>query len=86
MTETQKDFWFPAKRYGWGWGPPVKWQGWLVLVIYVALVVGTGFYYQPRKHPVAFITCVVVATALFMVIAAVKGEKPLAWRWGNKLR
>jgi hypothetical protein len=21
------DFWFPAKRYGWGWGLPVKWQG-----------------------------------------------------------
>ena len=20
-------YWFPAKRYGWGWGPPSTWQG-----------------------------------------------------------
>ena len=24
-------YWFPAKRYGWGWGPPNNWQGWVVL-------------------------------------------------------
>jgi hypothetical protein len=29
MSESQTDFWFPAKKFGWGWGPPVKWQGWM---------------------------------------------------------
>jgi hypothetical protein len=24
------EYWFPAKRYGWGWGIPVTWQGWVV--------------------------------------------------------
>ena len=28
-------YWSPAKRYGWGWGPPVTWQGWAVLAAFV---------------------------------------------------
>jgi len=31
-----KDFWFPAKRFGWGWGPPTKWRGWAVLAASLA--------------------------------------------------
>ena len=30
MNEPEK-YWFPAKRYGWGWGLPSTWQGWIVL-------------------------------------------------------
>jgi hypothetical protein len=26
-------YWFPAKTYGWGWGLPSTWEGWLVLVV-----------------------------------------------------
>jgi len=25
--QTERDYWFPAKRYGWGWGIPNRWQG-----------------------------------------------------------
>jgi hypothetical protein len=28
--QTERKYWFPAKRYGWGWGIPSSWQGWLV--------------------------------------------------------
>ena len=28
--QTERKYWFPAKRYGWGWGMPNTWQGWLV--------------------------------------------------------
>ena len=27
-------YWFKRKLYGWGW-TPVKWQGWLVIFIWV---------------------------------------------------
>jgi hypothetical protein len=84
MNETQHDFWFPAKRYGWGWGPPVKWQGWFVILTYLGSLIAAGFSFQPREHPAAFFICVAAATVLLMVIAAAKGEKPLAWRWGKK--
>ena len=30
-------YWFPAKRYGWGWGLPAVWQGWVVLVGFIGL-------------------------------------------------
>ena len=33
------EYWFPAKRYGWGWGLPSRWQGWVVLAIYAVLLV-----------------------------------------------
>ena len=29
-------YWFPAKRRGWGWGPPTVWQGWAVLVLLIS--------------------------------------------------
>ena len=31
-------YWFPAKRYGWGWGFPRTWQGRVVLAVYVILI------------------------------------------------
>ncbi len=37
--EGSKRVWFPAVRYGWGWGPPVTWQGWLVLAGFLVLLV-----------------------------------------------
>jgi len=30
----EQNYWFPAKRYGWGWGIPVTWQGWAVMAIF----------------------------------------------------
>ena len=29
-------YWFPVKRYGWGWGPPATWEGWAVLAAFVS--------------------------------------------------
>ncbi len=43
-------YWFPAKRYGWGWGPPSTWQGWVVLVSYkVFLLALIAFMPVARK-------------------------------------
>jgi hypothetical protein len=48
-------YWFPAKRYGWGWGLPMTWQGWLVLAAFLALVVAGTFLFPPRKAMAAYI-------------------------------
>jgi hypothetical protein len=37
MTD-RPSYWFPAKRYGWGWGLPRVWQGWAVMVVFGMLV------------------------------------------------
>jgi hypothetical protein len=74
-------YWFPAKRYGWGWGLPVTWQGWLTLVVFLGLIVAGAFLFRPRHAPVPYIIYVVVLSAALTVVCWLKGE-PARWRWG----
>ena len=41
MDRGPRKYWFPAKRYGYGWGLPGTWQGWLVFGAYGALVIAS---------------------------------------------
>lgn len=38
IRDNPHDYWFKRKPFGWGW-TPVKWQGWLVILVYIALIV-----------------------------------------------
>lgn len=73
--------WFPAKRYGWGWGVPCAWQGWMVLVAYLALVATVSVLLADRPGPLS--TTVGVASLVLIGVCRVKGEPP-RWRWGEK--
>ena len=35
-TDT-KNYWFRAQRYGWGWGLPLTWQGWIIVIAYTVI-------------------------------------------------
>lgn len=83
MTEDSKAFWFPAKRYGWGWGPPVRWQGWVVLALYTLLLSLSALTFLPSDNIAAFLACAVALTIALMVVCWSKGERP-RWRWGEK--
>jgi len=37
MKKENKDTWFPAMKYGVGWGLPITWQGWAVFSSYIVL-------------------------------------------------
>lgn len=37
LHDNPKGYWFKAKPFGWGW-TPVTWQGWLVILVYIALI------------------------------------------------
>jgi hypothetical protein len=80
MAQTP-NYWFPAKRYGWGWGLPATWQGWVVLAIFLALVIAGVFIFPPQQSPVAFILYIVLLSALLTAVCWYKGEPP-RWRWG----
>jgi hypothetical protein len=84
MNTNEKPLWFTAKRYGWGWGLPCAWQGWVVLAVWVALVYGTAFLMMPRHFALWMVSIAVLGTALF-VVCLIKGE-PLRWRWGGRER
>ena len=75
-------YWFPAKRYGWGWGPPQRWQGWVVLAAYVAFVTLVAVLWPPPRHMLGFGTGVAAATLVLLVVCWFKGEPP-GWRWGK---
>jgi hypothetical protein len=75
-------YWFPAKRYGWGWGLPVAWQGWAVLAAFIALF-GLGFLLFPPGSALAYLLAyVTLLTASLIAICWLKGEPP-RWRWGS---
>lgn len=75
-------YWFPAKRYGWGWGLPVNWQGWAVLATFSSLV-GAGFFIFPPNHELApLLIYAAVLCVLLIAICWLKGEPP-RWRCGD---
>jgi hypothetical protein len=77
-------YWFPAKRYGWGWGFPSTWQGWLVFGVFFALVAaGLALFRVFAQHEAlaAFLIYIAVLSGVLVVICWLKGEPP-HWRWG----
>ncbi|AOI58158.1 hypothetical protein [Burkholderia diffusa] len=82
MNSNGKRIWFPAKRYGWGWGLPVAWQGWVVLLLFGTGIVASAWVVPPHRSPIAYGACIVVLIALLTAVCWIKGEKP-GWRWGK---
>jgi len=82
MPPPEKKIWFPAKRYGWGWGPPVCWQGWAVILAWVILLSAGALFLTMTQHPIISAAYVVILIIALMVICYLKGEKP-RWRWGK---
>lgn len=78
-----KRYWFPAKRYGWGWGLPGTWQGWVVVAIYVALIAVAVAAFPPGIVPGRFAACIVALTVLLVAVCWATGEPP-RWRWGDR--
>ncbi len=81
-TDSPK-YWFPGKRYGWGWGPPTAWQGWVVVVACVALVLGGIPLVHVRMGSVVYNAYVAVLTVALLVLCWLTGENP-RWRSGKR--
>jgi hypothetical protein len=81
VTVTDDGWWAP-KRYGYGAGVPIAWQGWAATLAYVLLVAGSAYGVLPHSA-VAFTAIVVGATAVLIVICAFKTRGGWRWRWGE---
>ena len=78
--------WFRRKSYGWGW-TPVSWQGWLALVLYIAVNVLIFRLVDLHSHSnsdtlINFAPRFLLLTVGFYLICTFAGEKP-KWQWGN---
>ena len=84
MRQATPNYWFAVKRYGWGWGMPLRWQGWVVLFGYLGLVYVGIRSFVPSRGGAALALYLLVLTVLLIVLVAWKGEKPVGWRWGGE--
>jgi hypothetical protein len=73
--------WFAPKRYGYGCGLPTCWQGWLVLGVYAALILGSSYWLADK--PLPLLSIVIPATLLFVIICARTSGGSWRWRWGD---
>lgn len=74
--------WFAPKSHGYGSGLPIAWQGWVVLIVYLAVVLGSiplGW-----RSVVAHLSIVVVASAILCIICSKTTRGGWRWRWGDK--
>ena len=74
--------WFSAKRFGYGSAMPCSWQGWMVMITYFAIVIGSALAFAER--PVILLSIIIPATIIFLVVAARTTKGGWRWRWGNK--
>lgn len=79
--------WFRAKKYGWGWGLPLTWQGWAVLAVYLGFIVYDFQRIDSHSHSgsdtlINFVPEVILASIILVIICYLTGEKP-KWRWGK---
>ncbi len=62
-------------------GPPVTWQGWAVMGVWLAVFLSVTPLLAVR-HWYEFAGFVAAMTAVLVAICYAKGEKP-RWRWGE---
>jgi hypothetical protein len=74
--------WFAPKRYGYGSGLPIAWQGWAALLGYIALVCAAALLI--RYSWLAYAGIVAAATAAFVILCARKTSGGWRWRWGDE--
>ena len=78
----QPRHWFPAKRYGWGWGLPSTWEGWVVLAVYLPLLIAFTLLVLSDRYPFWCWAALGTLIATFIAICWWKGEPP-KWRGGG---
>jgi drug/metabolite transporter (DMT)-like permease len=83
VSALESRYWFPAKRYGWGWGPPRTWQGWLVLAVFFALLAVGALVFLPKQQPGSFVIYTAFLVVVLIAVCYFTGEPP-RWRWGEK--
>ena len=85
LKNNPEGYWFKRKLYGWGW-TPAKWQGWVVIAIYVIAIVAFVLTIDEnspdREITFTFILPIVLLTMTLIRICYKKGEKP-RWQWGQ---
>ncbi len=74
--------WFAPKRYGFGAGPPISWQGWLLTIAFIAAAIGVSLKLADR--PTILFAVMAPLVIVFTLVAAKTTRGGWRWRWGEK--
>ena len=74
--------WFAPKRYGYGAGLPISWQGWVTLIAFL-LVCGVDAY-AFGDRPAPLLAVLVPAIVALIVITSRTTRGGWRWRWGEE--
>ncbi len=88
LRDNPNHYWFKRKVFGWGW-VPATWQGWLVTVVYIVLILLLVFTREEAipgnpdsgSNFLVFGLPIIILTTVFIFVCYRKGEKP-KWQWG----
>ena len=72
--------WFAPKKFGFGSGLPITWQGWAVTIAYSAAVIAAALTLMPR-HPLVTVGVIAPATLVFLILCAQHTRGGWKWRW-----
>lgn len=73
--------WFAPKRYGYGAGLPISWEGWAVLGGYFILMLTAALVLEYAHSPYRFLVIIPMAMATIAVIWVAKTRTRGGWRW-----
>ncbi|MGI8931472.1 MAG: hypothetical protein ACR2FK_03705 [Sphingomicrobium sp.] len=80
MVKTRAE-WFAPKRYGFGVGWPIAWQGRAILAGFVAAVVAAGLLFGKDSLQALVILAPMIAALLIITARTTRGG--WRWRWGE---
>jgi len=75
--------WFAPKRFGYGAGMPIAWQGWALIGAFAVGMVAAGLLLG-QHHPLLFATLVFAMTVPLIVVSAQHTRGGWRWRWGEE--
>lgn len=79
--------WFLPKTYGYGAGRPIAWQGWVLLLAFIALIVGLALlapFADDYRKITALLALMALSTAAFVTIVHRRTRGGWRWRWGDR--
>lgn len=74
--------WFAPKRYGYGPGVPISWQGWALMIAFLAFALALCLEF--KNNPVQLVAALAIPTAIFVVVSCRTTRGGCRWRWGEE--
>ena len=74
--------WFAPKRYGYGAGLPISWQGWALTLGFSVLTFAVALAFATK--PLVMVAIMIPLLVIFTVLTAKTTRGGWRWRWGRE--